>query len=100
MHPVSSLAPVSTDNVLPCKVLTVPAETDYDTLRKEFGARLRTLLEQCELTQAELARLGHKNPSEISRYVRGEVLPKPPTQIEIGRILDVTVGYLVYGEDQ
>lgn len=64
-----------------------------------FGPRLRRLREQKDLSQFELAQLVDVEPGLISRYERGVGMPGSRTLVALARVLDVTVGRLLLGEE-
>jgi transcriptional regulator with XRE-family HTH domain len=79
-----------------------PAGAPPDAIRMDFARRLQSALVQKGWTQSELARrvapllknsrLGRDN---ISKYVRGKVLPLPPALNAIARVLDLDVTELL-----
>lgn len=75
---------------------------DYDEFKVRFGDRLAELLKERGISQAELARQlpGLVDPTSVSRYRRGKVLPEWPRLFAIARILDVTPGSLLAEDDR
>jgi transcriptional regulator with XRE-family HTH domain len=79
-----------------------PVGAPPDAIRMDFARRLQSALVQKGWTQSELARrvapllknsrLGRDN---ISKYVRGKVLPLPPALNAIARVLEVDVTELL-----
>ena len=75
-----------------------PAGAPPDAIRMDFARRLQAALVQKGWSQSELARrvapllknsrLGRDN---ISKYVRGKVLPLPPALSAIARVLEIDV---------
>src|SRR5438477_69045 len=61
-----------------------------------FGARLRRVREERELSQAELARLASLTPVDISRYERHEVLPTIDNFSQLVQALDVPADVLLF----
>lgn len=77
----------------------MPAKDPKEALRNRlFGNRLETLLEDRGLTQADLGRKLGIAPSSVNRWTRG-TFPEFRTRLVIAGILDVTIAYLDYGED-
>lgn len=61
----------------------------------DFGARLRALRKQKDLTQQQLAeRVGMKN-SVISFYEVGERVPSPRVIVRLAAVLGVSTDYLL-----
>src|SRR4051794_37823878 len=65
--------------------------------RCSFGARLRAIRDQRELTQAELGREVNLPPGTISRYERGVTSPSLVVLLGLRKALHVTLDYLVAG---
>jgi transcriptional regulator with XRE-family HTH domain len=75
---------------------TVPSGAPPEAIRMEFARRLQAALNERGWTQSELARrmapllkhsrLGRDN---ISKYVRGKVLPLPPALEAMAKVLGV-----------
>ena len=60
-----------------------------------FSARLRSLLSECGITQAELARRSGVSESSISRYLKGSWEAKQDTVFAIAKALSVSPAYLL-----
>ncbi|HVZ32773.1 MAG TPA: helix-turn-helix domain-containing protein [Polyangiaceae bacterium] len=69
------------------------------TFRLRFGERLRRLRERKQLSQLELSQTIPIEPRVISRYERGVTLPRADTLVLLARVLDVSVGKLLLGEE-
>ena len=63
-----------------------------------FAQRLKTLREQKELTQEELAKLVNISQPAYCAYERGVNLPHKNTQIQLAKVLGVTVAELMLGK--
>ncbi len=82
----------------PPPVAPVPMGAPPDAIRMDFARRLQAALVTRGWTQSDLARkvapllpnarLGRDN---ISKYIRGKVLPLPPTLAAIAKVLDMEV---------
>ena len=68
-------------------------------LAKELGGRLRKIREARFVSQRELAKAIHIEPTQISRYERGLSLPSLETLVDLSHFLRVGPGALVLGED-
>lgn len=65
-----------------------------------FGYRLRDLIEDSGMTQAEIADiLGISQPT-ICRYANGYQFPNVYIACKLARFFDVTEEYLVFGEEE
>src|ERR1051326_1246672 len=67
--------------------------------RKSFGARLRQLRATRHLSQEALAGEIGNEPRCVSRYERGVTLPNAATLVQLARVLRVSVGKLLLGEE-
>lgn len=62
-----------------------------------FGVRLRTVREQRQLSQQDLATLTGIHLGQISRYERGVIQPSAETTIILAQALRVSADYLLAG---
>lgn len=62
---------------------------------QEFGEKLRNLLDECGMTQEELADETGLHKATISRCIRGKYMPSVKTLINIGHALDCDVEDLI-----
>ena len=67
-------------------------------LRADFGKRLRTLRLQKEMSQKELASKLGLQPAQLNKYESGLNAPPLEKIIELAEIFDVTVDFLVTGD--
>src|SRR5436305_14336069 len=67
--------------------------------RKSFGARLRQLRTSRRLSQEALVGEIGNEPRCISRYERGVTLPNAATLVQLARVLRVSIGKLLLGEE-
>lgn len=66
-----------------------------ETTSKEIGARLQKLLYEKHMSQRELSeRIGVREAS-VSRYVRGERVPKADVAARIAQALGTTTDYIL-----
>ena len=66
----------------------------------KFPQVLARLLEQrYKRNRAALASAAHISPSALSQYVRGRATPSLAVLVDLARALDVSLDYLVYGQD-
>ena len=59
------------------------------TFNQRFGARLRTLRRDAELTQPELAHAAQTDPSQISRWENGHSFPNSLSRQLLAQALGV-----------
>ena len=64
-----------------------------------FGNRLKQLIDEKEMSQLELAQAFNTTGATISRYVKGERLPKMKNIQELAKYFDVTTDYLLGTSD-
>ena len=64
---------------------------------EDFGRRLRRLLEEGNLSQAELAEQAEVAPAAVSRLIAGDRVPHVDQVLAMARALGVTPGTLVQG---
>lgn len=64
-----------------------------------FAQRLKTLREQKELTQEELAKLVNISQPSYNAYERGKNMPSKNTAIQLAKVLRVTVNELMFGKE-
>lgn len=62
---------------------------------KNFSNRLKLLREEKGLSQTELANLLYFDPSTISKYESGDVLPSLSALEKIAKFFNVKVHYLI-----
>lgn len=67
---------------------------------KAFGERLKGLLRQREMSQAELAKALGTSNSRVSGWCRGEYLPNDLAQEKIANVLRVPVWFLLSEENE
>jgi len=60
-----------------------------------FGERLRVLLDERDMTQAELSRCLHLGKSTVSQYISGARTPDLSTARRIAEFLSVSLDYLL-----
>ena len=70
-----------------------------DTLIKNLGGRIAELLNQLNMTQRELADKVHVTELSMSRYIKGNRVPKGPIISNIATALHTTTDYLLNGDD-
>ena len=68
-------------------------------VRKSFGKRLKQLRKQKRWTQKELAAMVDIGFSQFNKYECGLHIPPAEKLIELSRILDTSVDYLLTGGD-
>lgn len=64
----------------------------------EIGKRVKEYRKLCKLTQRRLAELVMVSPSSITRLEKGQIMVSVFTMIEIARVLDASISYLLVGE--
>lgn len=69
-------------------------------MNETFGTRLRKALERRKLTQTELAKRIGRTVHTVHRWCKGYSVPSATEAVEIGKILGVSVEYLVTGKDE
>ena len=62
---------------------------------KMFGLRIRSRMEELEITQAELVRLSGIPQSSLSVYLRGMTEPRITAITKLAKALGVAPSYLV-----
>lgn len=62
-----------------------------------FPERLKELRKSKHFNQTKLAELAQTNESNISRYERGIIIPSSTIIVNIAKVLETTVDYLVNG---
>lgn len=65
----------------------------------EIGNRVRKYRTIRKLTQRRLAELVMVSPSSITRLEKGQIMVSVFTMIEIAKVLDVSISYLLVGEN-
>lgn len=68
-------------------------------LRISFGKRLKALRKQKQWTQKELATMVNIGFSQFNKYECGLHIPPAEKLIELSRLLDTSVDYLLGGQD-
>jgi transcriptional regulator with XRE-family HTH domain len=68
-------------------------------VRKSFGKRLKKLRKQKRWTQKELAGMVNIGFSQFNKYECGLHIPPAEKLIELARLLDTSVDYLLSGDD-
>jgi transcriptional regulator with XRE-family HTH domain len=63
-----------------------------------FATRLRKTREARGLTQRELGDRIKMEPTQVTRYERGQFLPNADTLVSIAQVLQVSVDFLLTGE--
>lgn len=63
-----------------------------------FATRLRKTREARGLTQRELGERIKMEPTQVTRYERGQFLPNAETLVSIAQVLQVSVDFLLTGE--
>lgn len=63
-----------------------------------FATRLRKTREARGLTQRELGDRIKMEPTQVTRYERGQFLPNAETLVSIAQVLQVSVDFLLTGE--
>lgn len=64
----------------------------------EIGNRVKEYRKIRKLTQRKLAELVMVSPSSITRLEKGQIMVSVFTMIEIAKVLDVSISYLLMGE--
>lgn len=67
-------------------------------VRKSFGKRLKELRKQKHWTQKELAAMAQIGFSQFNKYECGLHIPPAEKLIELARLLDTSVDYLLSGQ--
>jgi len=65
----------------------------------EIGKRVKEYRKMHKLTQRKLAELVMVSPSSITRLEKGQIMVSVFTMIEIAKVLDVSISYLLVGEN-
>lgn len=68
-------------------------------MEQSLGNRITKLLNQSNMTQRELASKIHITEASMSRYVKGNRVPKGSTIANIAAVLHTTTDYLLNGAD-
>lgn len=71
-----------------------------DKLKKEVGKRIRAERERLGWTQEVLAKKVATTNSSISKYETGVILPPIESLIELGRVLHISIDYLLFGKEK
>lgn len=64
-------------------------------MEQNLGGRIAELLNQLNMTQRELADKVHVTEVSMSRYIKGDRVPKGPTIANIATALHTTTDYLL-----
>lgn len=67
-------------------------------MRKDFGARLKSLLENKNISQKEFADKLEITEATLSRYINNLIVPKIEVVYEMANLLDVSVDFLIGNE--
>lgn len=67
-------------------------------MEQNLGGRIAELLNQFNMTQRELADKVHVTEVSMSRYIKGDRVPKGPTIANIATALHTTTDYLLNGD--
>ena len=65
-----------------------------------FAERLKEILDDCELTQKELADKLHIHPTNITNWKNGDNLPSVDVLFSLCMLLEVSADYLLGLEDE
>ena len=65
------------------------------TTSKEIGTRLQKLLQEKDISQRELSEIIGVTDVTVSRYVRGERVPKADIATKIAQALGTTTDYIL-----
>ena len=76
------------------------SEMEMTELKKDFGARLKTLRKQKKWTQKELAAKVDIGFSQFNKYECGLYVPPAEKLILLAELLDTTIDYLLTGNDE
>lgn len=68
-------------------------------MEQSLGNRITKLLNQSNMTQRELASKIHITEASMSRYIKGNRIPKGSTIANIAAVLHTTTDYLLKGDD-
>jgi transcriptional regulator with XRE-family HTH domain len=72
---------------------------DAETLAAAIGERLRAFREEHGLSQGDIAERTGIFRGQVCRYEAGKALPSPKYLGVLARLMDVTVDWLLFGED-
>ena len=67
-------------------------------MRKDFGARLKSLLENKNISQKEFADKLEITEATLSRYINNLIVPKIEVVSNMALLLDVSVDFLIGNE--
>lgn len=67
-------------------------------MRKNFGSRLKSLLENKNISQKELADKLEITEATLSRYINNLIVPKIEVVSKMASLLDVSVDFLIGNE--
>ena len=67
---------------------------------KEIGARIRTLRLKRNKTQSYFADIVYITPSYLSLIEEGKRMPNIEVLVQIAKVTDVSLDYLIYGKDE
>ena len=82
------------------------AESDYPLMKTKqeqknhFPIILNEIMQKRQMTQSSLAEEAHTSQSNISRYMRGDGMPRAEELYRISKCLGVTMEWLLTGESQ
>lgn len=76
-------------------------EKDQIILKGDIGIgnRVKEYRQTRDLTQRQLAELVMISPSSVTRLEKGQIMVSVFTMIEIAKVLDVSITYLLMGEN-
>ena len=72
---------------------------DNETLAAAIGERLRAFREEHSLSQGDIAERTGIQRGQVCRYESGKKVPSPKCLGVLARFMDVTVDWLLFGED-
>lgn len=68
-------------------------------MRKDFGSRLKSLLENNDISQKDFAEKLEITEATLSRYINNLIVPKIEVVAKMAKLLGVTIDYLI-GNDK
>ncbi|MCR5124031.1 MAG: helix-turn-helix domain-containing protein [Treponema sp.] len=70
------------------------------TEKEIFVRRLRELMFESKYSQKQIAQLCHTTEASLSRYMRGDRIPKPEILANLATALHTTTDYLLGNDDK
>ena len=64
-----------------------------------FAKRTKELMNQKELSQKDLSKMSGVSEPSLSRYLRGEIVPRMDVVVNVAKALGVSQNYLLGGDD-